>query len=115
MDKDNNARFNNIYLKGVDGRETKNNPTKYLLDYLSAQGVILPEDCIKPLPQLREVERPTIQEQFNKSVVQNTTVNQNMAQRPIVNPNITQNMGQRPIVTQGTMVNPNNNQNGQVG
>ena len=48
VDENNNAKFNNIYLKGVDGKVTKNNPTKYLLDYLSAQGVILDPYCICP-------------------------------------------------------------------
>ena len=48
VDENNNAKFNNIYLKGIDGKVTKNNPTKYLLDYLSAQGVILDPYCICP-------------------------------------------------------------------
>ena len=48
VDKDNNAIFNNIYLKGMDGRVVKNNPSPYLLEYMGAQGVILPEDCIVP-------------------------------------------------------------------
>ena len=48
VDKDNNAIFNNIYLKGMDGKVVKNNPSPYLLEYMGAQGVILPEDCIVP-------------------------------------------------------------------
>ena len=35
----------------MDGKVTKKNPSKYLLEYLSAQGVILPEDCIVPASQ----------------------------------------------------------------
>ena len=48
VDENNNAIFSNIYKKGIDGKVAKKNPSKYLLDYLSAQGVILPEDCIIP-------------------------------------------------------------------
>ena len=51
VDENNNAIYNNIYKKGMDGKVTKKNPSKYLLDYLSAQGVILPEDCIVPASQ----------------------------------------------------------------
>ena len=51
VDENNNAIFSNIYKKGIDGKVTKKNPSKYLLDYLSAQGVILNEDCIIPKEQ----------------------------------------------------------------
>ena len=62
VDKDNNAVFNNLYLKGVDGKVIKNNPSSYLLDYMSAQGVILPPDCIVP-------EGAVIKEQSNDDFV----------------------------------------------
>ena len=45
-EKTNEAKTNSIYKKGIDGKVYRNNPTKYLLDYLSAQGVIIEPDAI---------------------------------------------------------------------
>ena len=42
----NEAKCNSIYKKGIDGRIYRNNPSKYLLDYLSAQGVYIAPDAI---------------------------------------------------------------------
>ena len=44
VDKDNNAKHNLIFQKGLDGTYTFNNPTEYLRSYLGAQGVVLDED-----------------------------------------------------------------------
>lgn len=44
VDKDNNAKSNTIFQKGLDGTFSFNNPTEYLRNYLGAQGVILDED-----------------------------------------------------------------------
>ena len=44
--QDNEAKYNTIYRKTQDGKVTKANPSPYLLDYLEAQGVILPKDII---------------------------------------------------------------------
>ena len=54
--------FNNIYLKGIEGKVVKNNPSQYLLDYMAAQGVILPPDCIVP-------ESATIKEQQSDDII----------------------------------------------
>ena len=40
----NEPKINTLYRKSMDGKETYNNPTSYLLDYLSAQGVDLPKN-----------------------------------------------------------------------
>lgn len=45
-DKTNEAKSNQIYKKGMDGKVYRNNPSKYLLDYLSAQGVNIKPDLI---------------------------------------------------------------------
>lgn len=45
--EDNEAQYNIIYRKTPDGHIIKHKPTKYLLDYLEAQGVLLPEGLIK--------------------------------------------------------------------
>lgn len=46
VDKDNNAKSNVIYRKTPTGQVYLNNPSKYLIDYLDAQGVVIPEDVI---------------------------------------------------------------------
>lgn len=41
--KENDAIYNTIYRKTTDGKVTRCNPSSYLIDYLDAQGVELPE------------------------------------------------------------------------
>ena len=45
--RDNKAEYNTIYKKTSEGHVVRNNPSQYLLDYLEAQGVVLPKDIIK--------------------------------------------------------------------
>ncbi|MBQ9181758.1 MAG: Flp pilus assembly complex ATPase component TadA [Bacilli bacterium] len=45
--EDNKAEYNTIYKKTPDGKITRRNVSKYLLDYLEAQGVTLPKDVVK--------------------------------------------------------------------
>ncbi len=47
VDEDNKSRKNIIYKKMMDGTFYMKNPTKYLLEYLSIQGVNLPEDTFR--------------------------------------------------------------------
>jgi len=47
VDKDNNAIYNTIYRKTTTGKVFRKQPSSYLLDYLDAQGVVLPKDIIK--------------------------------------------------------------------
>jgi len=44
VNEDNVAKSNIIYKKSLDGSFSIKNPTKYLLEYLGIQGVILPAD-----------------------------------------------------------------------
>ena len=44
--EDNDAKYNIIYRKTPDGHIIKHKPTQYLLDYLEAQGILLPEGLI---------------------------------------------------------------------
>ena len=46
VDDENNAKSNILYRKTTTGQIYMNNPTKYLINYLSAQGVYIPEDAI---------------------------------------------------------------------
>ena len=47
VDENNNAKTNTIFQKTMDGKYTLNNPTKNLKDYLSIQGVILPDNIFR--------------------------------------------------------------------
>ena len=47
VDEDNKPCSNVIYRKTVDGKLTLKNPSKYLLEYLELQGVILPQDTFR--------------------------------------------------------------------
>lgn len=47
VDEDNNPCSNVIYRKNVNGGFMIKNPTKYLLEYLELQGVILPKDTFR--------------------------------------------------------------------
>lgn len=45
--ENNEAKYNTIYQKSTTGKVVRNQPSKYLLDYLDAQGVILAPNTIK--------------------------------------------------------------------
>ncbi len=45
--EDNEAKYNVIYKKLNDGHVVRQNPSKYLLEYLEGQGVELPKDLIR--------------------------------------------------------------------
>ena len=47
IDDDNNPKKNIIYKKMMDGKFNLANPTTHLLEYLSIQGVTLPQDTFK--------------------------------------------------------------------
>lgn len=46
--EDNVPKYNEIYRKTSSGNVIRNKPSKYLIDYLDRQGVILDENAIKP-------------------------------------------------------------------
>jgi len=48
VDEDNNAVYNTIFKKSSTGKIIKKAPSKYLIDYLDAQGVTLEENAIIP-------------------------------------------------------------------
>ena len=51
VDDDNVARTNVLYKKSMNGEESYNNPTKYLLEYLASGGIILPKETFIPSSQ----------------------------------------------------------------
>ena len=46
--EDNEPRYNTIYRKTPEGRVVRKNPSKYLYEYLEAQGVVLDKNTIIP-------------------------------------------------------------------
>lgn len=46
VDEENNAKYNILYKKTPEGKIIKHKPSKYLVDYLEAQGVAIPENLI---------------------------------------------------------------------
>ena len=56
VNDENEAVCNLIYKKTMEGRTIRHNPSKYLLDYLEGQGVILPKDMIKVEENDQEAE-----------------------------------------------------------
>ena len=45
--ENNEAKYNVLYKKTPDGKIIKHKPSQYLLDYLEAQGVLIPDGLIK--------------------------------------------------------------------
>ena len=45
--EDNDAKYNTLYKKTPEGKIYRRNPSKYLAEYLEAQGVKLPDGFIK--------------------------------------------------------------------
>lgn len=54
IDEDNNAKYNIIYKKTMEGQVFLTNPTKYLLERLSSQGVNIPSDIFVPIINKKE-------------------------------------------------------------
>ena len=46
--EDNKAEYNIIYRKTPEGKVFRNNPSKYLIDYIEGQGISLPDGFIDP-------------------------------------------------------------------
>lgn len=124
--EDNEARYNTIYRKTMEGRVIRNEPSKYLVDYLEGQGVVLPKDLIKAGEIIledadllnREVPEETeeikqVRREFESGVVQPVTPS--VEQKPIQpqitpQPNVSNgNIGvNQNVIGQPTMnVNPN--------
>lgn len=86
--EDNEAVYNTIYRKTTTGKVVRKSPSKYLIDYLDAQGVVLPKDIIK------EGESTSItsfnQIENNRATTNGQVINQNVInyQKANINPNI---------------------------
>ncbi len=84
VDDDNQPQTNTIFQKTMDGKFTLNNPTQHLRDYLSIQGVILPDDIF------RTDNRPTTQNTNVQTVnMPNVNVQNGNGQNPNINSAVT--------------------------
>ena len=72
--EDNEAKYNTIYRKTTSGKVTRKKPSKYLIDYLDAQGVTLDENLIKE-------SETVVSRDFN--VFANQAENLTQSQRPM--------------------------------
>jgi len=87
--EDNKAEYNTIYRKTTTGNIIRKQPSKYLLDYLDAQGVVLSKDIIKEGEThsgggMRQANDNNTQQ---TAVPTNTTVNVNPGYRQMPNVN----------------------------
>lgn len=114
--EDNEAKYNTIYRKSTSGKVTRKHPTKYLIDYLDAQGVTLNQNEIqdsetvvsRDFSVFAEEDKEKMQQQM---VNQNPTTNQ--ARPGIINNNQMPNVNQaksnnQRIVNQNVRVVPTN-------
>ena len=77
VDDKNQPKYQIIYKRTPDGKTEIHNPTKYLLDYLESQGVIMPPDILvkqefKEQNNSSEMNSNLSSTQVNRSVGQNT-------------------------------------------
>ena len=87
--EDNKAEYNTIYRKTTSGKVIRKSPSKYLIDYLDAQGVTLPKDIIKEGETIDELMVNPNNNQANIAQNQNLQNNTNINQT--VNRNVNQN------------------------
>ena len=99
VDEDNNAKSNVIYRKTPAGQVYMKNPSKYLLDYLAAQGVIIPPDIIVKDGESKLPEKAISTDVVNAAPVEPAVV------RPVVE-NTYPRVEQTISAAQSTMVKP---------
>ena len=99
--EDNEPKSNILFKKTPDGRMTLHNPTKYLLEYLESQGLIMPPDIL-----VKEQFKP-MTEKPEYTVDNSTTI------KPSPNPNnnIRQPINNQPVNPQPIAPKPINVQN----
>ena len=117
--EDNEAKYNTIYRKSTSGKVTRKHPSKYLVDYLDAQGVTLNQNEIqdsetvvsRDFSVFAEEDKEKMQQQM---VNQNPTTNQ--ARPGIINNNQMPNVNQaksnnQRVASQNVRVVPNGQSN----
>ena len=117
--EDNEPKTNTIYKKTPDGRVTLHNPTKYLLEYLESQGLVMQPDILVK-EEFKEPEKKddyTVDNSSNENL-ENTSVkpdSQVNAPKPIITSQINNNQPVSTDIKNQVPVNNsqviNNNQN----
>lgn len=92
VDENNNPKSRTLYKKTPDGKETIVNPSKYLINYLESQGVIIPNDILVK-EEFRDVSSDNfvVDNSFNNNYRQDNSVPLNNVAIPIQNNNINVN------------------------
>ena len=80
--ENNEAKYNVIYRKAPDGSVIRNNPSKYLVDYLEVQGVFLPKEMRNLAGEQGQAADDMVQSQPKIDNVTANTVT-NMAGQPL--------------------------------
>lgn len=110
--EDNEPKTNILYKKTPDGKITLHNPTKYLLDYLESQGLIMQPDIL-----VKEEFKPLDEYKVdNSKVMPEPLPNQNpQPKENIINPQPINNRIVTNLNNQNQMnINPNQNVNRQI-
>ncbi len=81
--EDNKVGHNLIYKKTPDGKIILNNPTKYLLDYLESQGLIMSPDILKK-EEFREAQNIHPNNNINNQVVASNLNSQILTNQKII-------------------------------
>lgn len=100
-DDTNEPKYNILYKRTPDGTTTINNPTKYLINYLESQGVIIPPDILV---------KQEFHEQDNNKANENSDKNNTNYQVKDSN-NPTQNQAASPVMNNQPPPQLNNNIN----
>jgi pilus assembly protein CpaF len=69
---DGEAKHNTMYKKFPDGKVIANNPTKYLIEYLQAQGVLLNVKNEKPVEKTEPAVEVPVEPQYKPSFITET-------------------------------------------
>lgn len=82
VDDDNKPQTNTIFQKTMDGKFTLNNPTQHLRDYLSIQGVILPDDIFRTMKSSEGSTSNSVSPEAN--ITPQSTVNAQNVSAPVM-------------------------------
>lgn len=101
VDEDNNPKSNVIYRKTATGQVHMKNPSKYLLDYLAGQGVILSPTIITGSEE--EIDK---QEDNNMASSIETAKPTNVVANPMTDVNVKPTPVVKPVVSTTQVVQP---------
>lgn len=102
--ENNEAKTNTIYRKTTTGKVTRNQPSKYLLDYLDGQGVVLDKNIIMTDEEILR------REQINQAIDNERQINQEKIQqlmRNQQNVNMNTNSINQNVGTVNNFIRPN--------